>query len=102
MGIKTANLEVKKDITLPHKGVYHTNTVVGGRTYKSISNIGFNPTFNGGSLSVETHILDFNGDIYNEEIEVFFLKHRRDEIKFNSMEELVRQIRSDIQDRLNY
>ncbi|MGE5629837.1 MAG: bifunctional riboflavin kinase/FAD synthetase [Caulobacteraceae bacterium] len=102
MGIKTANLEVKKDITLPHRGVYHTNTVVGGRTYKSISNIGFNPTFNGGSLSVETHILDFSGDIYNEEIEVFFLKHRRDEIRFNSMEELVKQIRTDIRDRLNY
>lgn len=102
MGIKTANLEVKRDITLPHKGVYHTTTSVRGKTYKSISNIGFNPTFEGGSLSVETHIIDFCEDIYNEEIEVFFLRRIRDEIRFRSMEELVVQIRKDIKDRLDF
>lgn len=102
MGIKTANIEVKKDITLPKKGVYHTSTIVKGKLYKSISNIGFNPTFNGDCLSVETHIIDFNDNIYGEEIEIFFHKHRRDEIKFSSMEELVKQIHSDIEDRLKY
>lgn len=102
MGFKTANINVKKDITLPKKGVYYTSTKVLGRLYKSITNIGFNPTFNGESLSVETHLLDFCEDIYGEEIEIFFHKHKRDEIKFNSMEELVKQINSDIRDRLEY
>lgn len=101
MGIKTANIDVKKDITLPKKGVYYTTTKVSGMFYKSITNIGFNPTFNGESLSVETHLIDFCDDIYGEEIEIFFHKHRRDEIKFNSMDELVKQIKSDIEGRLS-
>lgn len=101
MGIKTANIDVKKDITLPKKGVYYTTTMVSGKLYKSITNIGFNPTFNGESLSVETHLIDFCDDIYGEEIEIFFHKHRRDEIKFSSMEELVKQIKSDVEGRLS-
>lgn len=100
MGIKTANLEVKNDITLPNRGVYHTTTLVKGKTYRSISNIGFNPTFKGVNLSVETHIIDFYDDIYNEVIEVFFLKRKRDEIQFSSMGALAAQIRKDMQDRL--
>jgi riboflavin kinase / FMN adenylyltransferase len=102
MGIKTANIDVKKDITLPKKGVYFTSTTVSGKLYKSISNIGFNPTFDGESLSVETHLLDFCDNIYGEEIEIFFHKHIRDEMKFASMEELVKQIRKDIESRLAY
>lgn len=102
MGIKTANIDVKKDITLPKKGVYYTSTLLRGKLYKSISNIGFNPTFDGESLSVETHLIDFSENIYGEEIEIFFHKHTRDESKFVSMEELVKQIRSDIKDRLVY
>lgn len=102
MGIKTANIEVNKDITLPKKGVYYTSTLLQGKLYKSISNIGFNPTFDGESLSVETHLLNFDDNIYGEEIEIFFHKHTRGELKFVSMEELVKQIRKDIQDRLAY
>jgi len=102
MGIKTANIDVKKDITLPKKGVYHTSTIVSGSLYKSISNIGFNPTFNGESLSVETHLIGFSNSIYREEIEIFFHKRIRDESKFESMEELVKQIKKDIEDRLVY
>lgn len=102
MGIKTANIEVNKDITLPKKGVYYTSTLLQGKLYKSISNIGFNPTFYGESLSVETHLLNFDDNIYGEEIEIFFHKHTRGELKFVSMEELVKQIRKDIQDRLAY
>jgi len=102
MGIKTANIDVKKDITLPKKGVYYTSTTVSGKLYKSISNIGFNPTFDGESLSVETHLINFSDNIYGEEIEIFFHKHIRDEMKFVSMEELVKQIRKDIESRLAY
>lgn len=102
MGFKTANIDVKKDITLPKKGVYYTSTIVRGKLYKSITNIGFNPTFNGESLSVETHLLDFCQDIYGEEIEIFFHMHKRDEIKFDTLEELVKQINSDIKDRYAY
>jgi len=102
MGIKTANIYVEKDITLPKKGVYFTTTLLHGKTYKSITNIGFNPTFSGESLSVETHLIDFSDNIYGEEIEIFFQQHRRDEIRFETMEELVQQIRSDIQARMAY
>lgn len=102
MGIKTANIDVKKDITLPRKGVYYTSTIVSGSFYRSISNIGFNPTFNGESLSVETHLIGFCDNIYGEEIEIFFHKRIRDELKFKSMEELVKQIKKDIEGRLAY
>jgi riboflavin kinase/FMN adenylyltransferase len=51
---------------------------------------------------VETHLLDFCDDIYGEEIEIFFHKYKRDEIKFKNVEELVKQINSDIRDRLEY
>jgi len=101
MGIKTANIDVNNDITLPRKGVYYTTTKVRGKLYKSVSNIGFNPTFEGESLSVETHLFDFCENIYGEEIEIFFHKHKRDEFRFGSVEELVNQIRRDIQDRLS-
>lgn len=51
---------------------------------------------------METHLLDFCEDIYGEEIEIFFHMHKRDEIKFDTLEELVKQINSDIKDRYAY
>lgn len=102
MGIKTANIEVKNDMTLPHKGVYYTNTLVKGQLYKSVTNIGFNPTFDGESLTVETHLIGFKDDIYAEHIEIFFLKRIRDEVRFTNMQELVEQIRKDISGRLAF
>ncbi len=102
MGIKTANIEVSNVMTLPHKGVYYTTTQVKDRLYKSVTNIGYNPTFDGECLTVETHLIGFKDDIYDEHIEIFFLRRIRDEVKFAAMQELVEQIRKDISGRQAY
>lgn len=96
IGFPTANLGYDKDIILPAKGVYVTNTILNGMLYESITNVGVNPTFNTGyDIHVETHLLDFSRDIYGDEIRVIFVKKIRDEKKFSSVNELVKQIEED-------
>lgn len=102
MGIRTANLEIGKEAIIPLKGVYITDTKIDGTIYKSITNVGTNPTFKGEVLTIETHILDFEGDLYDRVIEVFFLKRLRDEILFHNINDLVAQIKSDIDERMHY
>ena len=102
IGIRTANIEIENDIVLPKSGVYFTNTIVNNKIYKSITNIGCNPTFNGKIISVETHIFDFDSIIYDSEVEVVFLKWIRKEVSFDTAEEPKKQIDSDIENRLLY
>lgn len=58
------------------------------RTIKGITNVGYNPTVSGNKLSIETHVLEFNEDIYGQGIKILFIDKIRDEKKFNSLEEL--------------
>lgn len=102
MGIRTANTAISKEAVLPSNGVYITDAIIDKHIYKSLTNVGINPTFRGESLSIETHVLDFEKDLYGQEIEVVFLKKLRDEIKFEYVEDLIAQIKADIADRLNY
>lgn len=102
MGIRTANIEIDKEAIVPLKGVYITDTKIDGITYKSVTNVGVNPTFHGQNLTIETHVLEFEGDLYSQDIEVSFIKRLRDEITFQHVEDLIRQIKSDIQARLDY
>lgn len=95
-GIPTANLKLNKKIILPNTGVYYTHVHVNGRCLHGLTNLGFNPTFEKHPFSIETYIYDFNEDIYGEEITIEFKKKIRDEIKFDSIEDLIAQIRSDI------
>jgi riboflavin kinase / FMN adenylyltransferase len=113
IGFPTANIDVfEKYITLKD-GVYAgyisicTKTVPvcrssaatgvnGSFKMPSVVNIGNNPTFKGNRKWIESHILDFDADIYGQKIEVVFLKRLRDEISFESKEELIKQIKSDI------
>jgi riboflavin kinase/FMN adenylyltransferase len=67
-----------------------------GRQYGGVSNIGYNPTFGDTSLVAETHIFDFNADIYGRPLKINLLKHLRGEIAFNGIEALTGQIRRDI------
>ncbi|MCX7710955.1 MAG: bifunctional riboflavin kinase/FAD synthetase [Clostridia bacterium] len=98
IGFPTANINPEGYLVLPQNGVYITKTLLNGVLYKSITNIGYNPTFEAEKrLTVETHIIDFERDIYGEKIEVFFLKKIRDERKFSSINELKDQIKSDMQ-----
>lgn len=96
IGFPTANILPEKYLIIPRSGVYATQTMVKGKLYNSITNIGKNPTFKLKRISVETHILDFKDDIYDETVEVFFNQRIRGEKKFNSPEELVEQIKKDV------
>ncbi len=93
----TLNLAPEQEL-LPARGVYITRTQIDGNTrrYRSVTNIGVRPTFNGSKLSVETHLLDFHGEATPKRIEVHFWKRLREEMKFASPEELQAQIARDI------
>lgn len=96
IGFPTANIEVH-DKLIPKNGVYAALAKIGKdeNTLKSIVNIGSRPTFNGSETTVEVHIMDFNGDIYNTEITIALVARLRDEQKFDSAEELISQINKD-------
>ncbi len=96
VGFPTANLKVSEDDLCPKKGVYVTQVIYDGRVYGGVSNIGYNPTFNENELVAETHIFDFNRDIYGHRIKINLLRHLRGEKKFASVDELSAQIREDI------
>jgi riboflavin kinase/FMN adenylyltransferase len=105
LGFPTANLSTPSEV-FPKPGVYATYTRVRDDIYKSVTNVGYNPTFlNNGKdkpLKIETHILNFNKDIYGEEIEVYFEQFIRAEIKFSGIEELKKQITDDISTTLDF
>jgi|CZCB01.1.fsa_nt_gi riboflavin kinase/FMN adenylyltransferase len=103
IGFPTANLRPEDYLALPGNGVYLTKTLYDGVLYDSLTNVGINPTFGGAaSVSVETHIFGFEKDIYEDDIEVFFLKKLRDEIRFGSAGELSVQIDRDIKAAKEY
>jgi len=93
----TLNLAPEQEL-LPARGVYITRTQLDGdpRRYRSVTNIGVRPTFNGSALSVETHLLDFQGQAAPKRIAVQFWKRLREEKKFSGPEELRAQIARDI------
>jgi riboflavin kinase/FMN adenylyltransferase len=91
LGFPTCNIELPEE-TLPSPGVYATRTSVAGKIYDSATHVGITPTFNDARSALETHLFGFDGDIHGERIEVMFIKKLRDTVKFNSADELVRQI----------
>jgi riboflavin kinase/FMN adenylyltransferase len=93
----TLNITAEQEL-LPARGVYITRTQFHGGTkrYRSVTNVGMRPTFNGTTLAVETHLLDFQGEEAPKRIEVHFWKRLRDEKKFSGPEELRAQIARDI------
>ena len=99
LGFPTANVEVAR-LALPPSGVYAVHAETDGRTYRAVLNIGYRPTVAQAQpqLRVEAHLMDFEGDLYGQELELFFVEKLRDERKFGSLEELRRQIAADIQE----
>jgi riboflavin kinase/FMN adenylyltransferase len=95
LGFPTANVEFVQEL-LPLPGVYVIDAAVGGVVRRGVANVGFNPTFGENSLGVEVHLLDFAGDLYGQDMAVRFRDRIRDERKFKSVEELVRQIEKDV------
>ena len=97
LGYPTANILPREGFALPDFGVYATVTVRNGKAYKSVTNIGNNPTFAGiRHVTVETFLLDFEGMLYGAAIEVYFLGKMRGECKFESVEALQNQLRKDV------
>jgi riboflavin kinase / FMN adenylyltransferase len=96
IGIPTANIEPQKEL-IPARGVYAVRVALEGRTYRGVLNIGYNPTFQNEQLSMEVHLLDFKGDLYDRILDVSFIERIRDEMKFESPAKLVEQIRRDIE-----
>lgn len=95
LGFPTVNVCYDEQMALPKQGVYSGITYVHGRRLKSVINVGNNPTFDANHVTVESHILDFNEDIYGEYIRVSFASRLRGEIKFDSLEALKAQIAAD-------
>lgn len=95
IGFPTANLIPSKQKLLPKDGVYVTQTIIDGKTFNSVTNIGKNPTIDNTIRTVETFIFDFNQNIYNKQIKVLFLDWIRDVTKFKNIDELKLQITKD-------
>lgn len=96
LGFPTANIKLNNNYILPKLGVYKTNTSLNNKKHSSITNIGYNPTFKDNKFKIETHILNFNGHIYGKTIEVEFIDFLREDIEFDTIEELINQIEKDI------
>jgi riboflavin kinase/FMN adenylyltransferase len=98
IGIPTANLTTWSDQLLPGAGVYVCRARIGSEVYGAATNIGVRPTFDGSTtfMHVEAHLLDFQGDLYGQKIQLEFISRLRGEQKFSSVQALVTQIREDI------
>lgn len=97
IGFPTANVETDSSLLIPKWGVYATKCTLEGRVYKGVTNVGNNPTVaENNGLSVETHIVNFSGDVYGKELKIEFLFRIRPDIKFNGVEDLVEQIGRDV------
>ncbi|MCL2773341.1 MAG: bifunctional riboflavin kinase/FAD synthetase [Oscillospiraceae bacterium] len=97
IGIPTINQLFPPGHIIPACGIYACTCEVIGDIYKAVTNIGVRPTVNGDFLNSETHLIDFDGDLYGKNIKVNFYVKFRDEIKFESLDDLKEQIKKDIE-----
>ena len=102
IGFPTANLDVWNEQIIPANGVYAGWVTLGEEVFKAVTNVGVRPTFEGDEVTVETHLLDFDRDIYGEMLEVTFETRLRAEKKFNGIDELIAQIQSDAESARAY
>ena len=98
MGTPTFNQIPPQEMLIPHRGVYLTRSLIDGKSYHGLTNIGTHPTVDtDAALNLETHLFDFDGDLYQKEITVEFLDYIRPEQQFKTLEALQNQIQKDIQ-----
>ena len=95
IGFPTSNVMIDESMASPPNGVYITYCSYNGVKYPSITNVGVKPTIGTYSKNVETHIFNFDKELYGKQIRVEFVKQTREERKFSGLEELSRQIESD-------
>ena len=95
--VPTLNLTTEQEV-LPKNGVYATEVVVAGKTYRAATNVGTRPTFDGGSrITIESHLFDFNENLMSGALEVRFWQRLRDERKFSGPAELREKVLRDIE-----
>ena len=99
LGFPTLNQEFPKGALVPRHGVYATRITIQGRKkrFYGITNVGIRPTVGGTALCAETHIFDFDGDLYGKWVRIEFLAFVRDETKFHDLDALTAQVRTDME-----
>jgi len=95
LGFPTVNLKTDYEL-IPKDGVYVSKIEINGKMFPSVTNIGYNPTFGVNRRSIETHVLDYNGDLYGSYITLYFYEMIRGEIRFESIDALKERIGADI------
>ncbi|CBI13652.1 putative riboflavin kinase / FAD synthetase [Streptococcus gallolyticus UCN34] len=95
IGFPTANLAPIDNVFLPGDGVYVSNVIVNGKSYRAMTSVGKNVTFGGTELRLEANIFDFKDEIYGETVEIIWLDKIRDMVKFAGADELIEQLKSD-------
>jgi riboflavin kinase / FMN adenylyltransferase len=98
IGIPTANLNLWAERAIPKAGVYVSQATINGQTWGAVTNVGVRPTFETELVPprVETHLLDFDSDLYGQDLRLSFLRRLRDEQRFPDIQALVNQIHADI------
>ena len=102
MGFPTANIWPEPGRVLPKDGVYVSDALVDDKSYRAITNLGKNPTVGGERLSMETHLIDFSGDLYGRRMCVSFLERMRGEQKFDTPAALQKRIAADVEAARGY
>ena len=102
LGFPTANISLDKKLIYPKCGVYITDATIDGKKYIGITNIGYNPTFDNDYLSMETHFIGLDNQIYGEKINLRFYDRIRDEIRFTNTDDLVKQMNKDKEFAIEY
>ncbi len=96
IGVPTVNMQFAPGVLVPRRGVYAARARLPEGVYTAVTNVGVRPTVDiGGDVSVESHLLDFSGNLYGRHVILEFIEHIRDEIRFSSVEELSAQIARD-------
>lgn len=102
IGFPTSNIMIDETMVTPPNGVYITYCVYNGHKFPGVTNVGVKPTVGTFKKNMETHIFNFDKELYGKQIRVEFLKMTRDEVKFGSMEELAAQIVRDCEEAKAY
>ncbi|HEY8423561.1 MAG TPA: bifunctional riboflavin kinase/FAD synthetase [Clostridia bacterium] len=102
LGFPTANIKPQSDKVKPRQGVYITKTFIDQNSYISITHIGGRPTFRESEENIETHILDYDGDLYNRKIKIEFYDYVRPIFSFENKSKLISQIMRDVQTAKEY
>ena len=102
IGFPTSNILIDESMIIPPNGVYITNSYFEGEKYNSVTNIGIKPTVGENKRSIESHLLNFSKNIYDEEIKIEFMQKIRNERKFDNVSKLVEQIKADVKKTKEY